>query len=438
MPVVALVGRPNVGKSALFNRLVGQRIAIVDDVPGVTRDRLYGRSQWRGRSFTLIDTGGIDPQDREDLAVQSRRQAEIALAEADLVVLVVDGQAGLHPLDEEVARLLRPQGKPVLVAVNKVDDPGSGAPLTYEFYRLGLGDPVAVSAAHGRNTGELLERIIAQLPDSSPPEGGLEPIRVAVIGRPNVGKSSLVNALIGEPRSIVSPVPGTTRDVVDTRIVRDGTPFVLLDTAGLRRRSRITSDVERYSVTRAVAAVERCDVAAVVLDATAGIAEQDKRIAGLAHEAGKGVVLVVNKWDAVEKTADTMVARERLIRRELAFAHYAPVVFVSAKTGQRVNQILELIEIVANNAALRVPTGKLNEVLQEAMVLKPPPARKGVQPKIYYGVQAGVKPPEFIFFCSHPRHLHHSYLRYVENRLRSAFGFTGTPVRFRLRERHHR
>ncbi|HEY8417964.1 MAG TPA: ribosome biogenesis GTPase Der [Limnochordales bacterium] len=440
LPVVALVGRPNVGKSALFNRLVGGRIAIVEDEPGVTRDRLYGQCRWRGRAFTVVDTGGIDPHATEDLAAQSRRHAELAVQEADVVVLLVDGQAGLHPLDQEVAQLLRRYGKPVLVAVNKIDAPTApeAAAAAYEFYALGLGDPIPVSALHGRNTGELLDRILELLPETPQTSEGMEPIRVAVVGRPNVGKSSLVNAIVGEERCIVSPIPGTTRDVVDIQIERNGTPFILLDTAGMRRRSRVDTPVERFSVLRARRAIERCDVAVAVLDASEELAEQDKRIVGLAHEAGKGLVLVANKWDLVEKTAHTMQMYEARYRQELSFADYAPIVFVSALTGRRVHEVLDLVETAANNASLRVRTGQLNEVLQEATTLRPPPADKGVQPKIYYGVQAGVKPPLFVLFCHHADHLHFSYLRYLENRLREAFGFVGTPIRFRLRERRRR
>lgn len=435
-PVIALVGRPNVGKSSLFNRLVGRRVAIVEDEPGVTRDRIYGECHWQGRTATVIDTGGIDPYATEDIAAQSRGQAQIAVAEADVIVLVVDGREGVTSLDEDVAELLRPAGKPVIVAVNKIDNPASGQDmLIYDFYRLGLGDPVGISAEHGRNTGELLDRVFEQLPDEAEPDEGMDPILVAVVGRPNVGKSSLVNALVGEERSIVSDVPGTTRDVVDTRLVRDDTPYVLLDTAGLRRKARVDTAVEHYSVVRAVRAIERCDVAVVVLDATEELAEQDKRIIGIAHEAGKALVIVVNKWDLVEKSHDTMGIFEKRYRSQLPFVGYAPYVFISARTGQRVERVLDLAKSAANYAALRIRTGEFNEVLQEALSLRQPPSDKGVQPKIFYGFQARVKPPEFVLFCSHPERLHFSYLRYLENRVRDAFGFVGTPIRFRLRDR---
>lgn len=435
-PVVALVGRPNVGKSSLFNRLVGRRIAIVEDRPGVTRDRIYGDFHWRGRTVTVIDTGGIDPYATEDIAAKSRGQAQIAVGEADVIVLVVDGREGVTPVDREVADLLRRHRKPVIVAVNKVDNPASEQEMyVYDFYELGLGDPVVVSAEHGRNTGELLDRVFDHLPDVDEPEEGMDPIMVAIVGRPNVGKSSLINALVGEERSIVSDVPGTTRDVVDTRLVRDDSSYVLLDTAGLRRKSRVDTAVEHYSVVRAVRAIERCDVAVVVLDATQELAEQDKRIIGIAHEAGKALVIVVNKWDLVEKTSDTMPTFEKRYRSQLTFVDYAPFVFISAKTGQRVERVLKLVNSAANYAALRLRTGQFNEVLQDAVSLRQPPSDKGIQPKIYYGFQARVKPPEFVLFCSHPDRLHFSYLRYLENRVRDAFGFLGTPIRFRLRHR---
>lgn len=435
-PVIALVGRPNVGKSALFNRLVGRRVAIVQDEPGVTRDRIHGECEWRGRTATVIDTGGIDMRQEDGIPAQSRHQAAIAMAAADVIVLVVDGREGLTALDEDVAEMLRRQAKPVFIAVNKVDNPAlTGQQEIYEFYQLGLGEPIGVSAEHGRNVGELLDKVYEALPESSGQEVGDEPIRVALIGRPNVGKSSLVNALVGEERSIVSDTPGTTRDVIDIRIEREGTSFVLLDTAGMRRRSRVDSSVEHYSVVRAVQAIERCDVAVVVLDGTEPLAEQDKRVIGLAHEAGKAIVIVVNKWDLVDKTAKTMGEYERRFRQELHFVHYAPFLFISALTGQRVERVLSMAERVVDNAALRVSTGAFNDVLRDAVSFRPPPSDKGVQPKIFYGFQAGVKPPTFVLFCSYPDRLHFSYVRYLENRVRERFSFHGTPIRFHLRDR---
>lgn len=435
-PVIALVGRPNVGKSSLFNRLVGRRVAIVEDQPGVTRDRIYGDCQWRGRTVTVVDTGGIDPYATESIAAQSRGQAQIAVAEADVVVFVVDGREGIHALDREVAELLRRHDKPVVVAVNKIDSPSPDQEMAvYEFFELGLGDPIPISAEHGRNTGELLDRVFDHLPEHGEDEEGMDPISVAIIGRPNVGKSSLINAIVGEERSIVSDVPGTTRDVVDTPFVWDDTPFVLVDTAGVRRKSRIDSAVEHYSVVRAIRAVERCDVAVMVIDATEHVTEQDKRIIGIAHEAGKALVIAVNKWDLVDKDGSTMSRLEKKYRSELAFVDYAPYVFISAKTGQRIERVLELARAAASNAALRLRTGQFNELLHEALALRQPPSDKGVQPKIFYGFQARVKPPEFVLFCSHPDKLHFSYLRYLENQVRDAFGFVGTPIRFRLRDR---
>lgn len=435
-PVIALVGRPNVGKSALFNRLVGRRVAIVQDEPGVTRDRIHGECRWSGRVATVIDTGGIDARQEDDIPSQSRRQASIAIDMADVIVLVVDGREGLTALDEDVADMLRRQAKPVFIAVNKMDNPADrGQAEIYDFYRLGLGDPIPVSAEHGRNVGDLLDKVFDALPASDVEAEGIEPIRVAIIGRPNVGKSSLVNALVGEERAIVSDTPGTTRDVVDIRLHRDDTPFILLDTAGMRRRSRVDSSVEHYSVVRAVQAIERCDVAVVVLDATEDLAEQDKRVIGLAHEAGKAVVIVVNKWDLVEKKSNTMGEYERRYRSELSFVHYAPFLFISAMTGQRVGRVLDAAEGAAEAAALRVGTGAFNDLLRDAISFRPPPSDKGVQPKIYYGFQAGVKPPLFVLFCSHPDSLHFSYLRYLENRVRERFPFAGTPVRFQLRDR---
>jgi len=435
LPIVAIVGRPNVGKSALFNRIAGGRIAIVEGEPGVTRDRLYADAEWRGKRFTIVDTGGLDFREDEGIAGMARRQAELAMAEADVLLFVLDARAGLLPADIEVAEALRRSHKPLLVVANKVDGEAL-MPNVAEFYALGLGDPFPVSAEHGRGVADLLDAVIARFPDA--PEAGAETggaIRVAVIGRPNVGKSSLVNRLAGEERSIVSDIPGTTRDAVDTLIERGSSRFVLVDTAGIRRKSRIDGAVERYSVLRALRAIDRATVCLMLLDATEGVTEQDKRICGYAHEAGKAIILVVNKWDLVEKDSKTMDRYEAQIRRELGFVQYAPILFVSAKTGQRVQRLFELIEYVAEQHALRIPTGRLNEALQEAVSRRQPPSDKGERLKLLYITQVGVQPPTFALFVNEPRLMHYSYARYLENQLREAFGFVGTPLVFSLRKR---
>lgn len=432
--VVAIVGRPNVGKSALFNRIVGARIAIVEGEPGVTRDRIYAQSEWDGRTFTLIDTGGIDLGAEEGFFALARRQAEIAVEEADVVLLVVDVRAGLVPADLEVAEALRRSNKPVLVVANKADD-GNLALAASEFFALGLGEPIPVSAEHGRGIADLLDRLVVHLPSVAAEEDAGDDIRIAVIGRPNVGKSLLVNRLVGEERSIVTDVPGTTRDAIDTRIERDGVRFTLIDTAGIRRKSRIQHAVERYSVVRTLRAIDRSDVCLMLLDATELVTEQDKRIAGYAHEAGKAMVLVVNKWDLIEKDATTINRYEETIREQLGFLLYAPILFISAKTGQRVQNIFELAAYVADQHALRVPTGRLNEVLHEATFRRQPPTDKGRRLKIFYATQSGVKPPTFVLFVNEPKLMHYSYLRYIENQLRESFGFVGTPIVFRMRKR---
>lgn len=432
--VVAIVGRPNVGKSALFNRIVGTRIAIVEGEPGVTRDRIYAQSEWDGRPFTLIDTGGIDLGAEDGFLALARRQAELAVAEADLLLFVVDARAGMVPADLEVAEILRRSQKPVLVVANKVDDPGLTLAAS-EFFSLGLGEPIPVSAEHGRGIADLLDQVIAHLPGETEETAEGEEIRIAVIGRPNVGKSSLVNRLLGEERSIVTDVPGTTRDAIDSRIERDGTRFTLIDTAGIRRQSRIQLPVERYSVVRALRAIDRSDVCLMLLDATELVTEQDKRIAGYAHEAGKAMVLVVNKWDLIEKDSTTINRFEEKIREQLGFLLYAPILFISAKTGQRVQNIFDLAAYVAEQHALRIPTGRLNEVLHEATYRRQPPSDKGKRLKLFYGTQSGVKPPTFVLFVNEPKLMHYSYLRYIENQLRESFGFVGTPIVLRLRQR---
>lgn len=434
-PIVAIVGRPNVGKSALFNRISGRRIAIVEGQPGVTRDRIYAPASWGERAFTLVDTGGLDFGKHAETFVQlARAQAELAVAEADLLLFVVDARAGLLPADAEVAEVLRRTQKPVLLVANKVDHPQVEEGLG-EFFALGLGEPIPVSAEHGRGIGDLLDRVVASLPPGQEDEDGADPVRIAVVGRPNVGKSSLVNRIIGEERSIVTDIPGTTRDALDTQLVFNGHPFVLIDTAGIRRKSRIDQALEHYSVVRALRAIERCDVCALLLDATEPATDQDKRIGGFAHEAGKAVIIVVNKWDLVEKDAKTMDQFEAFIRQEMGFLHYAPILFVSALTGQRVNRLLELALYVADQHALRIPTGRLNEVVHDAVERRPPPSDKGQRLQIYYSTQSGVKPPTFVHFVNNPKLVHYSYERYLENQLREHFGFVGTPIVMRYRRR---
>lgn len=426
-PIVAIVGRPNVGKSALFNRIIGQRLAIVESEPGVTRDRIYAEAEWLGRRFILVDTGGIEERPTAELSRATRQQAEEAMREADLILFTVDVQAGLTADDWAVAELLRRAERPVLLVANKADNERL-ALAAAEFFALGLSAPIPVSAEHGRNVGDLLDAVVARLPAAADDARRADEIAVAVIGRPNVGKSSLVNRLVGKERMIVSDVPGTTRDAVDTLLEYEGTTFRLIDTAGLRRRARIESSVEHYSALRAVRAAERSDVCLVVLDAVDGVTEQDARVAGIPHEAGKGVVLVVNKWDLVEKDGRTMQEYEERIRKELAYLQYAPILFVSARTGQRVHQLLETARTVAENASIRVPTGRLNEVLQEAMHLHQPPSDKGQRLRIFFATQVGVQPPHFVLFMNDPNLFHFSYRRYLESRLREAFGFTGTPI----------
>ncbi len=435
-PIVAIVGRPNVGKSALFNRIVGRRVAIVEGEPGVTRDRIYADASWTGRSFTLVDTGGLDyGKDAERFVQMARTQAAVAIAQADVLLFVVDARAGLMPADAEVAEELRRSRKPVVLVVNKVDHPTVEESLG-EFYGLGLGEPVAVSAEHGRAIGDMLDLVVSHFPQSANEDEESEEIRIAIVGRPNVGKSSLVNHLLGQERSIVSDVPGTTRDAIDSDVEYDGQRFTLIDTAGIRRKSRIDEAVEHYSVLRALRAVNRSDVCVLMLDGTELATDQDKRIGGYAHEAGKGIILVVNKWDLVEKDEKTMNAFEETIRREMGFLQYAPILFVSAKTGQRVNRLLELAVFVANQHALRIPTGRLNEVIHDAVIRRPPPSDKGLRLKVLYGTQTGVKPPSFVLFVNDPKLMHYSYHRYLENQLREHFGFIGTPIVIRLRRRN--
>jgi GTP-binding protein len=433
-PIVAILGRPNVGKSTLFNRIVGSRVAIVEDTPGVTRDRLYMDAEWSGRHFTLVDTGGLDFQEDSEMISHVRLQVQLAIREADVVLFVVDARAGLNPDDLEVASVIRRANKPVVLVANKVERYDSPEKI-YDFYQLGLGEPIPVSAAEGLNTGDMLDRLVELLP----PEQGVndfpDVIKIAVIGRPNVGKSSLVNSLLGEERVIVSNIPGTTRDAIDTTFERDGKSYMLIDTAGIRRKSRVEQATERYSVIRSLRAIDRSDVVLVVIDAVEGVTEQDKRIAGYAHEAGKGSIIVVNKWDLVEKDDKTMKRYTDKVRQELAFMPYAPLIFTSALTGKRVFKVLELVDFVAEKHATRVSTANLNALIREAVQQNPPPSDKTRRLKILYATQSGVKPPRFVLFVNDPELLHFSYQRYLENQIRAAYGFEGTPVRFSLRRR---
>lgn len=433
-PVVAIVGRPNVGKSTLFNRFLGTRSAIVESEPGVTRDRIYGEAEWLNKRFYVIDTGGIETETTDDLLIQARHQAEIAMEEADVILFVVDGRQGVTALDENIAQMLRRTNRPVILVVNKIDTIDLEMSI-FEFYALGFDKVIGISADHGKNVGDLLDMVLEYFPDLSHDDYEEDVIRVAVIGRPNVGKSSIVNGLLGQQRVIVSDIPGTTRDAIDTPFTWDGTNFVIIDTAGMRRRKKIEIAVERYSVLRALRAVERSDVAVMVLDATTGVTEQDQKIAGYAEEQGKAIVLAMNKWDLIVKDSKTMNEFERDVREKLAFIPYAPLTFVSAKTGKRLTELLELIRYVANQHSLRVTTGRLNEVLEEAAVLTEPPSDKGVRLKVYYGHQVGVKPPTFVLYVNRQDLFHYSYGRYIENRLRESFGFAGTPIRLIVKER---
>lgn len=434
-PIVAIVGRPNVGKSTLFNRLVGGQTAIVEDTPGVTRDRIYRDAEWLGRTFTLIDTGGIDLTSKEDTILgQVRKQANLAMREADVILFVVDGRSGVTSDDENLADMLRRAKKPVILVVNKIEDFKKKEGL-YDFYAFGLGEPVPVSAANGMNIGDLLDMVAGFLPKNPEEDGEPDVIKIAVVGRPNVGKSSLANVILGQERSIVSNIPGTTRDALDTPFNREGQRFILIDTAGMRKRGNIDESTERYSVIRALRAIDRCDVALLVIDATSGVTEQDTKIAGYIQDSGKGTILVINKWDLVEKDEKTMKKFEEKVRFELGFMQYAPTIFVSALTKQRVVKITELVKFVAEQQTHRINTSVLNEVITEAVQLTPPPSDKGKRLKILYCTQVGIKPPQFVFFVNNPELMHFSYLRYLENTLRQNFGFEGTPLRMVVKRR---
>lgn len=433
-PIVAIVGRPNVGKSTFFNQIVGKRISIVDDQPGVTRDRIYADAEWLNRKFTLVDTGGLDPESDDELLAHIRRQVEIAIDTADVIIFLVDGQVGVTPADQQIANLLRRTKKPVVLAVNKIDNREDES-MVLDFFSLGLGEPIGISATHKRGIGDLLDRVVKHLPDKEVKEEEDQVIKIAVVGRPNVGKSSLVNRILGEERVIVSDIPGTTRDAIDTPFEMDGREYVIIDTAGIRRKSRINEALERYSVLRALAAIRRCDVALIMLDATQPVAEQDAKIAGLVHEEGKASVIVVNKWDLVEKDTYTMEEYKNRILQKLGFIAYAPMVFISARTGQRVNRVLELVDEVYSRYTMRVSTGVLNDCVSDAVAVAAPPSEKGRMLKIYYVTQVSVKPPTFVLFVNDPELMHDSYQRYLENYLRKTFGLTGTPIRLLVRQR---
>ena len=434
-PVVAIVGRPNVGKSTLFNKLVGARLSIVDDKPGVTRDRIYGDCEWLGHRFLLVDTGGIEPRADDVILSQMRAQANIAIATADVIVLVTDLRSGVVATDQDVANMLQKSGKPVILCVNKCDSVGAPDPEFYEFYNLGMGDPIAVSAVHGHGTGDLLDAVIAYFPPESEEEEEDDTIKVAVIGKPNVGKSSLINRISGQERAIVSDIAGTTRDATDTRIENQYGKFTFIDTAGIRRKSKVTDAIEKYSIIRARTAVERANVCVIMIAATEGFTEQDSKVAGIALDQGKGCIVVVNKWDAVEKDGNTMREYKEKLAVDFAFMKFAPFVFISAKTGQRVDRLFEQIAYVYAQSTMRISTGKLNEILGAATARVQPPTDKGKRLKIYYMTQASVCPPTFVFFVNNAQLFHFSYQRYLENQIREVFGLEGTPVRFIIRER---
>ncbi len=434
-PIVAIVGRPNVGKSALFNRLVGRRVSIVEDTPGVTRDRIYAEAEWRNTTFLLVDTGGIEPASNDEILVQMRLQAQSAIENADVIIFVVDIKTGMTATDSEVAAMLQKSKKPVIVAVNKVDKIGDVPPDFYEFYNLGLGDPIAVSAIQSLGLGDLLEEAYNYFPETDETDEDENIIKVAVIGRPNAGKSSLINRIMGEDRVIVSNIPGTTRDAIDTYYEKDGQKYLFIDTAGIRRKSKVDEKLEKFSVIRSLAAVERADVCLLVIDGEEGVAEQDAKIAGYAHEEGKATVVLVNKWDLVKKETSTMAQCRQKVQEQLSFMQYAPIEFISAKTGSRTEKIFPLICSVAEQNAMRIKTGALNDIINEATMKVQPPSDKGKRLKIYYGTQPSAKPPTFVLFVNNKDLAHFSYIRFLENQIRSAFGLEGTPVRFIIRER---
>jgi len=437
-PAVAIVGRPNVGKSTLFNKLIGQRLSIVDDTPGVTRDRIYGDCDWLGHNLLLIDTGGIEPYSDDIILSQMRRQAQLAIDSADVIIFVTDLRTGIVATDSEVATMLQKSGKPIVLCVNKSDTVGDAPPEFYEFYNLGLGDPVAVSATHGHGTGDLLDAVLEHLPEKLEEQTDDDTIKVAIIGKPNVGKSSLVNKVAGEERVIVSNIAGTTRDATDTFVENKYGKFVLIDTAGLRRKSKVDNAIEKYSIIRAKMAVERATVCVIMIDATEGFTEQDSKVAGIAHEMGKACIIAVNKWDAVEKDGTTMVNYRKKLMGDFAFMSYAPIIFISAHTGQRIDKLFELIKFVDDQNAMRISTGKLNDVLASATARVQPPTDKGKRLKIYYMTQASTRPPTFVCFVNRKDLFHYSYQRYLDNQIREVFGLEGTPTKFFIREREEK
>lgn len=436
-PIVAVVGRPNVGKSTFFNSIVGQRISIVEDTPGVTRDRIYAETEWNGIHFGMIDTGGIEPASKDIILSQMREQAQIAMDMADVILFIVDGKEGMTAADEEVGAMLQRTGKKVILLVNKVDNPGKPPENIYDFYLLGLGEPIPISAANKLNFGDVLDEVCKSFPQGAA-EDDSDKIHLAIIGKPNVGKSSLVNSLINEERVIVSDIAGTTRDSIDTPITWNGNEYVLIDTAGIRKRSKVDENIEKYSVIRAIAAIERADVCILMIDAQEGLTEQDKKICGLAHEAGKGILVVVNKWDLIEKETNTMRDFRREIEAELLFASYAPIIFTSVKEKVRLDEVMRVATNIANIRAVRVPTGQLNSLIADAMMMKQPPSDKGKRLKIYYAAQVGIKPPLFSFQVNKRQLMHFSYSRYIENRIRDTFGFEGTSIKFVFREKREK
>ena len=435
LPVVAIVGRPNVGKSTLFNKLIGQRLSIVEDTPGVTRDRIYGKCEWLSKEFMLVDTGGIEPDSNDVILEQMRRQAEVAITSADAIIFVTDMRTGVTASDYEVAQMLQKSGKPVVLCVNKCDALGDPPAEFYEFYNLGLGEPFAVSSVHGHGTGDMLDEVLKYLPDKNEDEDQQDVIKVAVIGKPNVGKSSIINKICGEERVIVSNIAGTTRDATDSVIENENGKFIFIDTAGIRRKSKVLDSIEKYSVLRAYMAVDRADVAVIVIDAQVGFTEQDSKVAGYAHEKGKACVVAVNKWDAIEKETNTMNEFIKDLDNNFSFMSYVPYVFISAKTGQRINTLFEKIKYVAEQNSVRIPTGRLNEVLSYATSRVQPPSDKGRRLKIYYMTQVSTKPPTFVFFVNRAELFHFSYQRYLENQIREVFSLDGTPIVFKIRER---